>query len=146
MRRLAELFRLTGLDRRLLAEAFAAALAVRIGLSLLPFSTLRRVIDAATRAPRAGVRRGRPPVARVVWAVEVAGRRLPGTTCLARALTAHVLLTRRGYATRIHIGVARDEPGRLEAHAWVEGEGQVLVGGEAAERYTPLLALGPARR
>jgi hypothetical protein len=39
--------------------------------------------------------------------------------------------------------VARGDRGEVQAHAWVETEGKVVIGGSAVElaRYTPLLAL-----
>jgi hypothetical protein len=32
----------------------------------------------------------------------------------------------------LHIGVTKDEDGALQAHAWVERNGHVLIGGENA--------------
>lgn len=76
------------------------------------------------------------------WAVSVAGRHVPGGgTCLPQALATHVLLEREGYAARLHIGVAKDEDGRLQAHAWVESLGRVVIGRSNAGRYTPVLAV-----
>ena len=57
------------------------------------------------------------------------------------ALDTQVLLSRRGHPTLHHIGVAKGEEGCLEAHAWLESRGKVVIGGSELERYTPLLAL-----
>ena len=71
-----------------------------------------------------------------------AGRRIPGgSNCLVQALAAAVLLGRHGYSSRLRLGVARAPDGRLEAHAWVERDGKLLLGGPRVERYAPLLAL-----
>jgi hypothetical protein len=63
-------------------------------------------------------------------------------TCLAQSLAAQVLLTRRGYPTLLHIGVVRGEGGQFQAHAWVESEGKIVIGGSDLEHYTPLAVWG----
>jgi hypothetical protein len=70
--------------------------------------------------------------------VTVAGRYVPNATCLPQSLAAQVLLGRHGYLTQLRIGFARDKEGRLKAHAWLEKEGEVIVGGEDYLHYTPL--------
>jgi hypothetical protein len=115
-------------DRRLLLEAAALLMLVRAGLRLLPFPVCRHLLDRyaeqGTRSPAPGI------VPRVVWAVGAAGRRLPGrTTCLADALVADAMLRRRRCASEIRFGVRpRQRPGRLDAHAWVEHEGRIVLG------------------
>ena len=55
---------------------------------------------------------------------------------------APLLLARRGFPASLHIGVAKQgQEKQLEAHAWVESEGKVLIGGSEPGRYTSLLAL-----
>ena len=71
-----------------------------------------------------------------------AAARLPGT-CLVRALALQRLLAEHGHRSELRIGVARG-PGGLLAHAWLVGEGEVLVGGgHEAATYT-VLAQWPA--
>jgi hypothetical protein len=38
------------------------------------------------------------------------------------------MLSRRGWPSTLEVGVARDERGVFQAHAWVEHAGQVIVG------------------
>jgi hypothetical protein len=78
----------------------------------------------------------------VAWAIEQAVPR-PGMNapCLPRALAAHAMLRRRGIASRLCLGVARDGDD-VTAHAWIEIGGRTLVGGEDANRFTPLAAFG----
>jgi len=52
------------------------------------------------------------------------------------------LLRRDGHPALMHIGVNKDEMGKLKAHAWVESRGKVLIGGSNLSSYTRLLALG----
>ena len=84
----------------------------------------------------------RTPVERIVWAVNVASHYVPDATCLARALATKILLCRRGHPAHLRIGVTRSEPGKFEAHAWVESHDRVVMGGPESllRRYTPLPA------
>ena len=74
----------------------------------------------------------------VGWAVEAAGRRVPGARCLARAVAAEAILERGRRDPEVHIGARRSERGELEAHAWVEVDGRVVVGAEEREAFTRL--------
>ena len=79
---------------------------------------------------------------RTVWAVRTAARAIPAvSTCLTNALAAHVLLARRGYVSNLRIGVTRDEKGEFTAHAWLEQEGAILIGGDWSDGFTPMPAL-----
>jgi hypothetical protein len=141
MRRLGRFFRLPASERWLLVKAALLLGAIRVGLWLLPFRTLRSLLDRA-----AAFRRVRETDLEstdvVVWAVEVAARYVPAfDTCLTRALATQMLLSRRGCPALLRIGVVRSLEGKFEAHAWVESDGRVVIGGYELERYTPLAAL-----
>jgi hypothetical protein len=58
-------------------------------------------------------------------------------------MVAKVLLGRQGYQASLRIGVGRSETGAFEAHAWVERNGTVMIGGPKSllKRYTSLPAL-----
>ena len=139
MRRLRRFLRLSGAERGLRLKAVLLLAATRVGLWLLPFQTLYRTLNAV-----AGMRTGMlgpapaSPV-KVAWAVELAARYMPVfTTCLTQALSTQFLLVRRGHPATLHIGVLKDDEGRLQAHAWVESGGEAVIGGHELERYTPL--------
>jgi len=146
-------------DRYLLIEAALLVAVVRLGLWVLPFRTLRVWLDRLERRSRIreDTRRHanedslfallripsrieiRASPERIAWAVAVASSCVPATTCLVRALVAQVLLGRRGYPARLCIGVAKGDGGQLEAHAWVECRGRVVIGErQALSRYSPL--------
>jgi hypothetical protein len=141
--KLRKLLTLPAADRKLLFQAGALLGAVRLGLWILPFSRLRNVLArvAGSRHPAGG-----PPAERVAWAVSKAARYVPGSTCLVQALATKRLLANLGHDAQLHIGVAKDGTDRLEAHAWVESGGKILVGALSdLSRYTPLPPL-PAER
>ena len=127
MGRLRKFLDLSRQDQYLLAESVLLLGAIKVGLSVLPFRTIRRFVTSHSRAIGAASR-AEPSVKRVVWALEVVTAYLPlFKNCLNRALAAHVLLGRRGYDPKLRIGVLRNED-RLEAHAWIESEGRIVVG------------------
>lgn len=130
-------FRLPPAERRLLLKTVLLMAATRFGLSFLSFSTLRRL--TGKRMVRGDIDAGRPaPVERIAWCVRVASRYIPRATCLTQALTAQMLMVRRGYRVELCIGVARDAAGAFNAHAWVVHEGRVVVGEAGYEEFTPL--------
>ena len=46
----------------------------------------------------------------------------------------------------MRIGVSRNENGRLEAHAWVESQGVVVMGAPAAGHFIPLAGIDRGNR
>lgn len=139
MRRIVRFARLPAAEQRLLAAAAALLAVTRIALWLFPFGVVQR---AAARLERRRLPRPALPddAKRVVWAVDVASRYIPASqNCLNRALTAKVLLARRGLSSQLRIGVRRDPAGELLAHAWVEAPEGILIGNiPLLSRYTPL--------
>ncbi|MDQ7029719.1 MAG: lasso peptide biosynthesis B2 protein [Ardenticatenia bacterium] len=118
-------------ERRLLVSAAFWLLAMRLALVLLPFRFMPRLPALVARLRRPA-RKTEVAPERIAWAVRVAERHLPGRrTCLVQALAAQTLLLRQGYDARLRIGVGRDEAGGFRAHAWVEYEGGILLGGSA---------------
>lgn len=143
---LRKFFSLAPADRRLLLRAMLAVQLVKMGLGVLPLRALRRLVMCVNGAGRYKPLAGPPSADRIAWAVGIACRRTIGrTTCLVKALATQVMLVAQGHAARLHLGVARGEGGGVQAHAWVECRGGIVVGGPAREieRYVPLLALGP---
>ncbi len=122
--RLSTLRALAPADRRLLVEALSLIVALRAGLRLLPFTNVRRCV---TRW--AGFKAGSDcEPGRIAWAVGAVGSRIPGTTCLVEALAADGMLRRRGHASTLKVGVRRGAALSIDAHAWVECSGTVVIG------------------
>jgi hypothetical protein len=146
MRRLARFRTLPPAERRLLVKVALLLGVIRLGLELLPFRTVLGLLHRARRAS-IGVADPRPlSPERIAWAVTLTSPYVLGARpCLAQALTVQLLLGRRGCASRLHLGVARGDRGEVQAHAWVETGGRVIIGGSIRElaRYTPLIALDP---
>lgn len=126
-------------DRGLLVKAAFLLVAIRLGLWLLPFRTLRRLLSIRTRAPIKSPEADQSSLRRVVWGVKATSRYVPAATCLTQAWAAQVLLCRLGHPTRLRIGVAKSKGGKLEAHAWVESQDEIVIGHLAdLSRFTVL--------
>src|SRR3989442_14079804 len=109
MTTLRKLLRLSPAELSLLVQAALLLGAIGLGLRLLPFGRLRRLLDRLSRSGDGARLQGQLPAERVAWAIERASRVVPGTrSCLAQALAAQVLLARQGQEDFVRIGVARD--------------------------------------
>ncbi len=129
MRRLNNFLHLPYADRRLLVKSILLVGAVRLGLWLLPFQILRRYLVRFSRASSKSQPVDPVLVDRVAWAVAVSSRFIPRASCLTQALATKALLSRRSQPAVLRIGVIRNESGEFLAHAWVESNGKVVIGG-----------------
>jgi hypothetical protein len=129
--------RLSPADRKLAFAAIALLAAVRIAVWLLPYQRVMRLVKNSSM--RRSVH-GKCTPREVAWAVRLASRYVPGATCLPQALTTYILLGRYGNPSCLRIGVAAAP--KFEAHAWVECEGNVVIGGwESLDQFTSILTL-----
>jgi hypothetical protein len=125
-------------ERSLLLHTVLLVAFLRVALCLLPFGRVNDYL--ARRAKRRPIRQDLA-TSRLVWAVRTAAARIPRATCLTQALAAKYQLERYGRSPQLHLGVAK-ENGRFLAHAWLECDGETVLGGEIADRYVPLVAVG----
>jgi len=138
VRRLSKFLRLRTPDKLLLLSCAWRLAFVRAALALAGYRRLSALLRRRLERPRL-----RATASQLIWAVGAAARALPGTACLAQAVTLHYLLARAGQASIIRVGVAKDQRLPFDAHAWVVCEGRVVMGGdsEALARYTALTDL-----
>jgi hypothetical protein len=82
---------------------------------------------------------------RAAYCVELVSRLHPlHPTCLKKALVLYALLTRRGVDVRLVIGAAKtntEQGSKVDYHAWLEHQGQAILGGPGHERYATLCSL-----
>jgi hypothetical protein len=138
-------------ERQLLMEAFLLLPAIHLGLRLLGYSRMLRMIErwtprrsAASKVLRADetVRAGE--LARLI--AIAAERGLYKATCLRRSLLLWWFLRKEGITGTLRFGV-RTSSGTLEAHAWVECHGIVVNDApDVRERYPTLRETLPATR
>src|SRR5215831_21279746 len=98
---------LAAAEQFLLVGAISLLASVRIILWLLPFKIVKRIWTKCALT-QSGVHAGDQFSAdRAVWAIQVASRYVPRTTCLTKALAAQALLRLCGISAAIRIGVAK---------------------------------------
>lgn len=130
--------------RRLPASSWATLIRVlpllalvRVALWALPYQTVTRLFDASpVDRPKETPRQAVALLRTVAWA----GRTLlADRPCLTQAIACRWLLARRGYASDLKMGVRRADDGKgIMAHAWLEIDGRIVLGGgDSADIYTP---------
>ncbi len=134
-------FRRSSSDWRLFTRAYVLVWLIRVALWFLPFQLLYRWA-IRFRKGRTGDRPlDAKSVYKIVWAVSAAARRVPKATCLTQALATQIMLGRRGHRTSLQLGIMKSQAGKFDAHAWVERNGQVLIG--LNETFSKLTRLPP---
>lgn len=83
-----------------------------------------------------------PSSEEICRAVDIAACFVPGATCLVKAQAGGAMLNRFGCAAEIKIGVWK-KSSNLEAHAWVECDGLVVLGA-TENQYVELSKTIPA--
>lgn len=141
MRRLRKFLRLSAGDRNFLITSFFLLAAIRLGLALIQFHQLLKFLNKISHTDKPHSIK-QVSVEKIVWAVNTVTHYVPGVKCLARALATQVLMRRYGYSGELRLGVAKAETGKLEAHAWIEHQGLVIMGNiPDLSRYMPLPSL-----
>nr|WP_295930378.1 lasso peptide biosynthesis B2 protein [uncultured Dyadobacter sp.] len=100
---------------------------IKIGLTVLPFSMFRKIFhwftatSEVTEVPQV-------KIDRLVWAVDTAANLLPfELLCLPRALAVKYLL-RKAPSMTLEIGIEVNPAKHFEAHAWIEQNGNIVIG------------------
>jgi len=124
----------------LLMEAFLSLGISRLALLTMEFKEIAPYLGKQ-REPEsvfAGKKRQPPTRAKKVGrAVRLMSNYTPWESkCLAQAMAAKIMLNRRGIKSELYLGVAKDERGRMIAHAWVKCCGFVLTGAEGMDGFT----------
>lgn len=142
MGRPGELWSLPPTDRWLVLSAAVLLGTSRLALLVARPAVVRRIVHRI--APWLPPSRTVSDPARVARAVRAAGRGLPyAPACLGSAIAGHAMLCAHGHPSDLKIGVTKPGPDQLEAHAWVERDGRVLVGDlPDLASYRPLAADG----
>lgn len=127
-------------EKRLMARAWGALFCFRLALWVFPLPRIKNYLEKVSPRPQLSDATPSPvSAAQISRAVGAMSRLVPKSTCLVQALAAQWLLRRENQASHLHIGVIKDPNGALLAHAWVESDGAVVVGGGDLDRYTPIL-------
>lgn len=112
-------------DWILLFRAWSLLLTIDIALRVLPFRKVQGWIKSPNRKEISTIK-AEKVIQRSSNLVDLAARHhLYPMTCLRRSLALQWLLARSSLDTSLQFGVRR-ENGKLQAHAWLEHQGQVI--------------------
>lgn len=147
MSKLRKLMALPWRERCLYLGIACCLVGAKVGLHLLPFERLRGWVIHFGEPCREPAKVDEMRV--IVRAIERGARFLSllKINCLPQALVGHMLLRRKGFDVQLKIGVQKNPPDQLAAHAWLEYRGQVILGDlHGLKQFTAFPALGAARR
>ena len=125
---------------RLLIRVAVLIACIRLGLQVLSFkrtsALVKRTSNPRVNKDELSFQERR----RLIWAVRSLSKRMLSTKpCLTQSLALLWLLRRRGEDVQVQIGVRKNDAGEFAAHAWVEKEGSVLIGGKMSPANYALL-------
>lgn len=129
---LERLRRLPSAQRSVLFQALALLPLVSTGLRLIGLGRVRKLLSRLPRMHRQAL--DGDAIARMVSIAATRGPLRAG--CLASSAMLEALLRRHGIACELRVGV-RTVDGRLEAHAWIEYDGNVADPSRAHAAFAP---------
>ncbi len=109
--------------QRTLFTSFLVLVSVRLGLGILRYNRLRRMIRQTAVEPPDEL------LDMLGWCIPKAARFVWRASCLTQALSMQIMLARKGYFVEMRIGARRDTHGVFQAHAWLLSKGRVVLGG-----------------
>lgn len=137
-RRAKTFFLLNWSTKALLIEAFLFLGWARI-LIILPFSRLANKLGTPMEEtpPKLCSLADRKIAKKIQQAISIMSRyTIWESKCLVRAIAGLKMLERRKIESTIYFGTARDQTGKLEAHAWLRSGSIYITGAEEMKRFT----------
>lgn len=134
-----KLLRWTPAQWLLMVHAVSILLLVVVGLRCSNFRRVRSALEKwqTLRSQVSPLRRS--GIEEIIRFVVLGSRIVPtAALCLPRALAAWHLLELHRHAPELLFGVARDGQGVFKAHAWVECDGEVVIGREELREFSRL--------
>jgi len=132
--------KLSTMRRAYLREAAFMLIIARLAVRILPPAWIFGWVKRPLRHTR---RFAADEAVWVGWSVETIGAKVGmNNSCFPCALAAQAMLKRRGIVSRLCLGVACDDDSAFSAHAWIEVDHDVIVGGANAGRFTQVTRFG----
>jgi hypothetical protein len=130
-------------DRWATVEAAATLAVIQALLGGAPRRAWQGLVRRACTDPGAEAEQvgAGEPLERVLGAVRRVSARCSRTTCLGRALTAWVMLRKRGIPAVVRLGVSKSPEDGFGAHAWLECGGRAVLGEPEAGQYVAFRGL-----
>jgi Transglutaminase-like superfamily len=140
MRKIQKFLYLDSGEKYLLIGTFLLLNSIRFGFLFLNFPLLQAILRRISEFGSDMSTKSVISIEQIVWCVEVSTQLSPGgAKCLARALTVETLMKQNGYAPILKIGVIKNNIEEFKAHAWIEHQDKVVIGGDLPNlnKYSP---------
>jgi len=130
-------------SRKVLLEALLCLGWARV-LKALPFARIASCLGTpGHETPLQSKPADVPAIRQVARAIGIMSRHTWWESqCLVRAIAAKKMLERRGIESTLYLGTARDESGKLIAHAWLRSGPFYLTGAEQMDRFATVAVFG----
>lgn len=115
-----------------LAIVFFLLVLIQTSLNVFSFAKIYRWVKRQSSSK--ALQFGSKAEEEIPWAVTRAGYFLYGDEgCLVQAIVGEYLLTQHGIPAKLRLGIRRQPDGAPFAHAWVESNGAILIGGTSSQ-------------
>ena len=125
-------------DKLLLLNVLVLLGVTRLAINCLPFARLERYLGQRMQESSREISTDEINHARrISWAIHAVSPYTPWeSNCFPQALTAKILLRRRGISSTLYMGAAfkQDEDG-LQGHAWLRCGPYYLTGGDSEDQF-----------
>ena len=129
-------FKLPVKDKIVILEALFWLILIRLMIWIFPFDLVQKRVQKIT-SHYTSDNKHIVSLPRLRLIMGMAARYVPRATCLVQALAGYILFSRYGHIIFIKIGVS-NENGEFEAHAWLEKDGNVVLG-ESKKNFKTIL-------
>jgi len=133
-RRIKQFNQLPKSEKKILFLAWQRSWQVRISLWLRSYKETRSRLEDRFTSQENKLENS-VSAERIAYLVMAASKWVMSSTCLTRAFVGEWMLKEAGFNPSLHIGVKKGEEKDFEAHAWLEMDGEKLIGGTAAEGF-----------
>ncbi len=140
MARIGKIFTLSSENRRLALEATSLLFLARIAVISLPFRWIAKTLGEK-RDPTSEIDKTSKAndleLNRIGWTIRRISDHTPWkSNCLAQAIAAQRMLSRRNRPSAIYFGLTKTDEGKMEAHAWLKSADTILTGGTKLDQYS----------
>ncbi len=122
-------------EKCLLIRAFSTAIIVEINLRFRPFDKIKIWLKNTPENKSNQTVINKDELHQVIFIIQIISKYLPFIKCYNKALTARILLNRKGYKSTLFIGFKRDETQQLKGHASLECNDVIITGGNIHQEY-----------
>ena len=129
MRKIRNFLLLPYQKKKLLTKSLLFVWFIRLGLWILPYRLLVRWLALFGSSKSASQINDWKLIKEVSHSVRSCAKYVPFASCLTQALATQTLLRLRGQNSILKFGVDKDENKKLIAHAWIEIDGKIIIGG-----------------